>query len=104
MTEEVMLSILEKETGECDRSTLLAYLDMAAEAILNKLYPLHPEKAEVPARYRNRQVEIAVYLINKRGAEGQTSHSENGISRSYESAGVPESMLRGIAPFARPIG
>ena len=46
-----------------------------------------------------KQIEIAVYLYNKQGAEGQTAHSENGISRTYESADVPESMLRGIAPF-----
>ena len=42
----------------------------------------------------------AVYLLNKRGAEGETAHSENGISRSYESADIPESMLSGIIPFA----
>jgi len=44
------------------------------------------------------QLEIATYLLNKRGAEGQTAHSENGISRSYESADVPSSMLNQIVP------
>ena len=38
-------------------------------------------------------------MLNKRGAEGQTSHSENGISRSYENADIPESMLKSIIPF-----
>jgi hypothetical protein len=44
-------------------------------------------------------VEIAAYLLNKRGAEGQTSHSENGISRGYESGSIPESMLSDVLPF-----
>ena len=33
-------------------------------------------------RYSYLQVEIATYLLNKRGGEGELSHSENGISRS----------------------
>ena len=46
-----------------------------------------------------KQVEIAVYLYNKRGAEGQIVHNENGINRTYESADVPESLMRGITPY-----
>ena len=37
-------------------------------------------------------------MISKRGAEGETSHSENGVSRSYASAGVSEELLREITP------
>jgi hypothetical protein len=58
---------------------------------------------EVPRRYGYLQCEIAAYLLNKRGAEGQTGHSENGISRSYESADVPESMLSEVIPFCKVI-
>ena len=32
------------------------------------------------------------------GSEGQTSHTENGITRQYESADVPASMLKTITP------
>ncbi len=100
MTEEVMIDRLRKMTGECNQGALLAALDAAAEAILNKCYPFDAEQDEVPTRYRNRQVEIAAYLLNKRGAEGETAHSENGVARTYENAGVPDSMLAGIVPFA----
>jgi hypothetical protein len=54
----------------------------------------------VPDKYATNQVEIACYLLNKRGAEGETYHSENGINRSYENADVPESMLSRVLPFA----
>ena len=81
-------------------SVLLAYLNIAGRKILNRAYPYtETDVNEIPPRYEILQCEIATYLLNKRGAEGQTSHSENGISRSYESADVPESMLNGVIPF-----
>jgi hypothetical protein len=39
-------------------------------------------------------------MFNKRGAEGETSHSENGVSRTYSSASVSEELLREITPKA----
>jgi len=78
---------------------LLTLLSLAEGKILERLYPYDHSKETLPTRYVGKQIEIAVYLYNKQGAEGQTAHSENGISRTYGSADVPESMLRGIAPF-----
>lgn len=80
---------------------LSVYLDMAANALLDRLYPFSadPLSEEVPARYAGLQVEIAQFLYLKAGAEGQTSHSENGVSRTYESGGIPESLLGRITPF-----
>lgn len=79
---------------------LLAYLLIAGRKIINRAYPYSKDDSPiVPTKYEMLQCEIAVYLLNKRGAEGETSHSENGISRSYESADVPESMLKGVVPF-----
>lgn len=47
-------------------------------------------------------VELALASITKMGAEGQTSHSENGISRNYDSAGnYPEALLSMIVPLAK---
>lgn len=100
MTKEVMKARLSALTGETDDNILLTFLDIAAEKILEKCYPYRHDKRDVPARYHSTQLEIAVYLLNKRGAEGETSHNENGIGRSYESASVPDSMLKGIVPFA----
>ena len=80
-------------------NVILTYLKIAGQKILNRAYPYDNDITEVPARYSILQCEIATYLINKRGAEGQTSHSENGISRSYESADVPESMLKDVISY-----
>ena len=78
---------------------LYAYLTIAGRKIINRAYPYDPSVTEVPTRYGYLQCEIATYLLNKRGADGEISHSENGISRTYENADVPNSMLRDVIPM-----
>lgn len=65
--------------------TLQVYLDLAKEKLLNHLYPYGHEGIELDKRYDLKQVELAIILYNKRGAEGENSHNENGVSRSYQS-------------------
>ena len=79
---------------------LLSVLVEQSEGIvLNRRYPFGiPEGAVVPTAYEHIQLQIAVELFSKMGAEGQTAHGENGISRSYESADVSPSLLRRIIP------
>ena len=77
---------------------LISYLNLAGQKIINRAYPYDDTVTEVPRRYSYLQCEIAAYLLNKRGAEGEVSHSENGISRTYENADVPDSMLSDVIP------
>ena len=102
MTQAEMKNRLSALTGEQNEDILLTFLDIAADKVLMKCYPYRRDIRAVPARYQTTQLEIAVYLLNKRGAEGETSHNENGINRSYESADVPKSMLEGVIPYAMP--
>ena len=85
-------------TGWTDE-VLNVYLDIAGAAIIGRAYPYDITVTEVPARYGYLQCVIATYLLNKRGAEGETSHSENGIARTYESASIPESFLSEVIPY-----
>lgn len=78
---------------------LLFLLEQAQQRILDKLYPFDDTKTEVPERYKPKQIDIALFLYNKRGAEGEISHTENGITRTYENADIPDSLMRGITPF-----
>lgn len=99
MSEEEKLIFLKSLVGGDDTDeTLSVYLKVAGRKILARAYPYDRTVTEVPAEYDTLQCEIAAYLLNKRGAEGQTSHSENGISRSYENADVPASMLSVVVP------
>ena len=60
----------------------LAFLSVAGQKIIQRAYPFSVDVTEVPDKYATNQVEIACYLLNKRGAEGETYHSEGGINRS----------------------
>ena len=59
---------------------------------------------EIPfeAKYESLIVKLAFASITKYGAEGESSHSENGISRKYDNAGeYPEALLSRIVPLAK---
>lgn len=99
MTDEAKKAMLTAMTGEADDGVLSAYLSLSASEVLLRAYPFDSSVTEVPERYSSVQVEIAAYMLNKRGAEGETSHSENGISRAYEDGSVPPTLLRKITPM-----
>ncbi len=80
-------------------ATVLVFLDIAAKKIIARAYPYDNTVTAVPPQYETLQAEIAAYLMNKRGAEGQVTHTENGLQRQYENADVPYSMLKTITPF-----
>jgi hypothetical protein len=79
---------------------LVDVLESAKAVILSRRYPFGEQPDALEKKYEDLQVRIAVELYNKRGVEGQTSHSENGVSRSYASANVSEDLLREITPKA----
>ena len=99
MLETEKIEMVKSMTGETSDGVVSAYLRIAGNKICRKAFPFDPAVTEVPEQYSLLQVEIAVYLLNKRGAEGESAHSENGISRTYESGDVPPSMLRQIVPM-----
>ena len=103
MTEVEKLSMLrvmvgQPNEGDWSDEVLTSYLNIAGRKIINRAYPYDDTVTEVPRRYGVLQCEIAQYLLNKRGAEGQTAHSENGVSRTYASADVPESLMSEVIP------
>lgn len=99
MTDAEKLTTLKVMVGSSDADEVLStYLLIAGKKIIARAYPYDSSVTEVPAQYDFLQCEIAAYLLNKRGAEGEQAHSENGISRTYENADVPTSMMRVITP------
>lgn len=99
MTQAEKMTALKGMVGGSDTDEVLSgYLDIAGQKILAKAFPFDSSVIEVPDRYSLLQCEIAAYLLNKRGAEGQLAHNENGTDRTYESADVPPSMLKAVIP------
>ena len=89
--------LISPDTAE--EELLASLIEIAEGIVLDRRYPFgYPEGTKVEARYEHIQIQIATELFAKRGAEGQTAHGENGISRSYESADVSPSLLKRIVP------
>jgi len=99
MTSEQMIAMVQTMTTETDTTLISNYLNIAGQKIINKAYPFTSAVTEVPAKYQMVQCEIAAYLVNKRGAEGEMIHVENGIHRHYQNADVPDDLFRTIIPF-----
>lgn len=53
-------------------------------------------------KYENLIIPMCVYAISKYGAEGEISHTENGISRMYSGGGdYPKELLSQIIPLVK---
>ena len=94
--ERLKIRITENVTDE----ELEDILESAKAVILSRRLPFGEWPEEIEPRYKDLQIRIAVEMYSKQGAEGQLSHSENGISRTYSSASVSEELLREITPKA----
>ncbi len=78
------------------------YLDSAHSAMLERLYPLHPDKTveDIPARYDTIQCELAARYFLRRGGQGEINHEENGVNRQYGSVDDAD-LLEKLTPYAR---
>lgn len=94
--------------GEDDAALIsTVYLPLAKSRILEIRYPYSadPESEKYDARYDKLQCEIAAYLWGKRGAEGEVSHKENGVDRSWgEDADLPKALVQRIIPKGKVVG
>lgn len=111
-TEQKLFQSLKNYAGddyeESQDSFLLTLIEDATEEVLSRVYPNGFTTSEskkkahdsVMLNYETKIRRIAEYHYDKQGAEGETSHSENGKSVSYENSGTPESYFRGIIPIS----
>ena len=93
---------LKIELGEGEDDYLALKIDRAISAVTKARRPFgctDEQKAVILVDYESEILDIATYLYNRKGSEGQTSHNENGTNRGYESAGIPSSFLDGITPM-----
>lgn len=92
--EKIRLKVLGNALDSSQDDLLKEYLDDAQEFILDIAH-----LDTIPEKLLRTQVELAIIYYNKQGIEGQTSHSEGGISRTFED--IPESILKKIKSCRR---
>ena len=78
---------------------------MAVEAIAMRRWPFDEPSDEERHEYYHKVLWTVVkatrFLLEKEGADGQTSHEENGIRRSYAHVGpldVPVALIANVVP------
>lgn len=96
---------LKNRTNEEDASILVDLLESAKYAILSRRYPYAKWPVDENGEYKldnqfaDLQYRIALDMYNKLNAEGQLTHSENGVSRTYESSWISDQLLREVTPL-----
>jgi len=89
------------EPGVTAESPILAECyECAKEAYMRRrfgVYVTWPEEVEKP--FEGLLIDLALDLYNRIGMEGQTSHSENGVSNSFDSSWISGELLRQIPPL-----
>lgn len=93
------LERLKLRTQEPDEAVLMDCLESARSEIMSRRFPYQEWPDEIEPQYMDTWYQIALDLYNKSGAEGELAHSENGVSRTYESSWVSEQLLSKIVPM-----
>ena len=94
-----MMAWLGIESPTESQSVLIRLAADDAENTIRKIRQ-QSEYDDIETIYKGLAVEMGVYLYEKRGVDGVSSFTENGISRVYEKGSFPNSMLRRITPKA----
>lgn len=90
--------------GMTARQRLQARLPKADANLLNALYEdavgmilAYTCRHSLPQALETAAVQMTVVLYNREGTEGETAHSEGGVSRTME--GLPEEIKRQCMPY-----
>lgn len=99
MTDTEKIVMVKAMSDETDDTIISAFLSMAGDVIYNYVDPFKTcDKIDVLKDYGTAQTKLAAYYLNKRGWDFETSHSENGVNRSYETGDIPQSILKELTP------
>lgn len=77
---------------QASRAELEAFLNEAEGMLL-----AYTGRMVLPGALETALIQLAVVLYNRQGIEGQTAHSEGGVSRNME--GLPDEIIRQAAPY-----
>lgn len=94
---------LKARVPEATDAELEDVLESAKDVILSRCFvnvfkATDEEKTQALAVHNEKVLSAAIVIYNMRGIEGQTSHSENGVARSFEEYAGMKSILEQIIP------
>ena len=95
-----MVKTLVESDADATDDVVAVYLNLASNAMLERLYPYDESKTEIPSRYDTIQCELAARYFLRRGGQGEINHEENGVNRNYATVD-DEDILKRLTPFAK---
>jgi len=96
---EMVELLLDDSTISSDK--IEAYLTAAEKEILAWRYSYSSQTvSEVPAEYEMAQIHAVIAGLSISGAENQTQHIENGISRVFKYADMLQYIRSNVIPLA----
>lgn len=100
MTELERLKVRIPEATEAELEDVL---ESAKDVILSRCFvsvsrTSEEDKFSALIEHKEKVINAAVVIYNMRGIEGQTSHSENGVARSYADCAGMKPILESIIP------
>lgn len=100
MTEDEKIQMIQQLITDVSVTTQMieSYLALAADRILNRVWPFGGAPAQWPSQYDLVQVQLAIRMIARIGGEGEIAHSENGVSRTYGSVD-DDDLLSQLVPY-----
>ena len=93
--------------GEWPAQDVEMYIPPVTDGDGNIVTPGYTEtvkEAVLEDRYLDLQYRCAIDLYNRTGAEGQVSHSENGISRGWGAEWISQELLNEVVPMCGVVG
>ena len=105
MTDEQKVAMTRTLIGDDDTATdavIATYLRIASGKMLERLFPFDTDKTEsdLPYRYETLQCELGARLFLRKGGEGESSHEENGVNRTWATVD-DEDILSRLTPYAK---
>ena len=100
---DTLKSVLEYRDIEVPSDDILQYEIERAIAEINKCRRFDATADKLyDVKYESLIIPLCLTAFSKIGAEGESSHSENGIVRQYSSGSdYPKDMLSGIIPLVK---
>lgn len=105
MTEEQKIQMVQQLITDVTvtKEEILSYLALAVDRIRNRVWPFGDAPKDWPIQYDLVQIQLAIRMIARKGGEGELSHSENGISRTYGTVD-DEDILQQLVPYVGVVG
>ena len=95
----MLTSLLSNDPVVPSQEVLTVYLQIAEQEILAWRYSYGTAPDSLPAEFEMTQIYAVLAGLTNAGAEGETNHSENGITRTFRH----DSMLAYIHANVRPV-